>query len=233
MTTRRSSTWVAAQNELTRSTLDIPARADWHGRLVALMELPVLQHATLRGDQLFCYERPVGAEQFVLSPALGRRSREDPVVLRDPATSSADAATAIDWYYPSNDGALVAVGISEGGTEHSVLHLISGADGSPVGGDGDRIPDTRASSVAWEPDGTGFFYVRYPAGDDYNRTVHHHRLGADWRADPVVGRPSRPAGLARRRAHPRRSLADRPRRGRLSADGRPRPRPPVRPRGRR
>ncbi len=186
VTTRRSSIWVAAQNELTRSTLDIPARADWHGRLVALMELPVLQHATLRGDHLFCYERPAGAEQFVLSRRSAVDPTSEPVVLRDPATSSADAATAIDWYYPSNDGAVVAVGISEGGTEHSVLHLLSGVDGSPVGGDGDRIPDTRASSVAWEPDGTGFFYVRYPAGDDYNRTVHHHRLGTDWRADPVV-----------------------------------------------
>ena len=178
--------WVAAQNELTRSTLDIPARADWHGRLVALMELPVLQHATLRGDHLFCYERPAGAEQFVLSRRSAVDPTSEPVVLRDPATSSADAATAIDWYYPSSDGAVVAVGLSEGGTEYSVLHLLSGADGSPVGDDGDRIPDTRASSVAWEPDGTGFFYVRYPAGDDYNRTVHHHRLGADWRADPIV-----------------------------------------------
>ena len=67
-----------------------------------------------------------------------------------------------------------------------MLHLISGTDGSPAGGDGDRIPDTRACSVAWEPDGSGFFYIRYPAGDEYNRTVHHHRLGADWRDDPVV-----------------------------------------------
>ena len=178
--------WVEAQNALTRSTLDTPARAVWHERLVALMELPVLQHATRRGDLLFCYERPAGAEQFVLTRRSAGDPTKDAVVLRDPAMASADAATAIDWYFPSNDGALVAVGISEGGTEHSTLHLISGVDGSPTGGDGDRIPETRASSVAWEPDGSGFFYVRYPAGDEYNRTVHHHRLGSDWRDDPVV-----------------------------------------------
>ena len=40
--------------------------------------------------------------------------------------------------------------------------------------------------MAWEPDGSGFFYIRYPAGDEYNRTVHHHPLGSDWRDDPVV-----------------------------------------------
>ncbi len=178
--------WVAAQNELTRSVLDVPARADWHGRLVSLMELPLIQHASLHGGHLFCYERPAGAEQLVLV----RRSTADPaagaVVLLDPAAGSADATTAIDWYYPSKDGSVVAVGISEGGTEHSVLHLISGTDGSPAGDDGDRIPDTRACSVAWVADGSGFFYTRYPDGDEYNRTVHHHRLGADWRNDPVV-----------------------------------------------
>ncbi|HET9666263.1 MAG TPA: prolyl oligopeptidase family serine peptidase [Desertimonas sp.] len=178
--------WVATQNELTSSFLAVPARAEWHRRLLDVMELPVLQHAVLRGDHLFCYERPAGAEQFVLTRRSAIDSAEPPVVLLDPATFSEDAATAIDWYYPSRDGSLVAVGISEGGTEQSVLHVLSGADGSTAGGVGDRIPDTRASSVAWEPDGTGFFYVRYPAGDEYNRTVHHHRLGTDWRDDPVV-----------------------------------------------
>ena len=56
----------------------------------------------------------------------------------------------------------------------------------PLGTPGDEIPNTRACSVAWEPDGAGFFYTRYPEGDEYNRTVHHHRLGTDWRDDPVV-----------------------------------------------
>jgi prolyl oligopeptidase len=178
--------WVAAQNELTRSTLDVPARAEWHRRLVSLMELPVLQQARLRGPHVFCYERPVGAEQFVLTRRSAVDPAADPVVLHDPATSSADSATAIDWYYPSRDGAVVALGISDGGTERSVLRLVSGEDGSPIGSDGDHIPDTRACSVAWEPDGAGFLYTRYPAGDEYNRTVHHHRLGADWHDDPVV-----------------------------------------------
>ena len=164
--------WVAAQNALTRSALDVPARAAWHQRLVALMELPVLQHATLRGDQpvllrASCRRRAVRARP-PRPPAILRRRPSCCSIRR---SSSEDAATAIDWYFPSNDGSLVAVGVSEGGTEHSVLHLISGADGSPAGGDGDRIPDTRACSVAWEPDGSGFFYIRYPSG----RRVQPHR----------------------------------------------------------
>jgi prolyl oligopeptidase len=184
--------WVARQNALTRGVLDDPAglgadRAVWHGRLVDLMQLPVVMGAVRRDDTLFTWERPSGSEQFVLA----RRSAVDatlaPVTLVDPASRSADAATAIDWFEPSDDGGLVAIGTSEGGTENSTLRIVSGSDGSSAGTPGaDEIPNTRACSVAWEPDGAGFFYTRYPEGDQYHRTVHHHRLGAAWADDPVV-----------------------------------------------
>src|SRR5687768_16412057 len=77
--------WVDAQNALTAAHLDHPDRARWHGRLVALMQLPLVQGAQRRGEHLFTYERPDGSEQFVLT----RRSALDPtvdaVVLVDPA----------------------------------------------------------------------------------------------------------------------------------------------------
>ncbi len=176
--------WVAAQNAHTRAALDArPDRSWWHGRLVALMQLPVVLAAQVRGEHLFCLERPAGAEQFLLT----RRSAVDasgpPVVLLDPAAGVADAANAVDWFEASADGALVAVGTSEGGTEDSVLRVLDSADGRDLG---EAIPSTRACSVAWEPDGSGFAYTRYPEGDEYHRTVHHHRLGEDWRDDPVV-----------------------------------------------
>jgi prolyl oligopeptidase len=176
--------WVAAQNARTREALDaLPDRARWHERLVALMQLPVVMAAQVRGERLFCLERPAGAEQFVLT----RRSATDPdaspVVLLDPAVGTADSANAVDWFEASGDGTLVAVGTSEAGSEHSVLRVISGDDGRDLG---EAIPDTRACSVAWEPDVSGFAYTRYPKGDEYHRTVHHHALGADWRDDPIV-----------------------------------------------
>ncbi len=184
MTTPRSAEWVAAQNAHTRAALDArPDRSWWHERIVALMQLPVVLAAQVRGEHLFCLERPAGAEQFLLT----RRSAVDasvpPVVLLDPAAGVADAANAIDWFEASADGALVAVGTSEGGTEDSVLRVLDSADGRDLG---EAIPNTRACSVAWEPDGSGFAYTRYPEGDEYHRTVHHHRLGDDWRDDPVV-----------------------------------------------
>ena len=176
--------WVAAQNAHTRKALDaLPDRARWHERLVALMQLPVVMAAQVRGDRLFCLERPAGAEQFVLTRRSATERDAPPVVLLDPAVGTADSANAVDWFEASPDGSLVAVGTSEGGSEHSVLRVLAGDDGHDLG---EAIPHTRACSVAWEPNGSGFAYTRYPEGDEYHRTVHHHTLGADWRADPVV-----------------------------------------------
>jgi prolyl oligopeptidase len=176
--------WVAAQNAFTRGALD--ARADrpwWHERLVALMQLPVVLAVQVRGEHVFCLERPAGAEQFLLTRRSAVSPDAEPVVLLDPAVGVVDAANAIDWFEASDNGALVAVGTSEGGTENSVLRVLDTTDGRDLG---EAIPNTRACSVAWEPDGSGFAYTRYPEGDEYHRTVHHHRLGADWLDDPVV-----------------------------------------------
>jgi prolyl oligopeptidase len=176
--------WIATQNAHTRAALDArPDRGWWHERLVALMQRPVVMAVQLRGERLFCLERPAGTEQLVLT----RRSAIDPLatptVLLDPGQGVADAANAIDWFEAAPDGSLVAVGTSEGGSEESVLRVLDASDGAERG---EAIPDTRACSVAWEPDCSGFAYTRYPAGDRYHRTVHHHVLGTPWADDPVV-----------------------------------------------
>ena len=58
---------------------------------------------------------------------------------------------------------------------------------------GEEIPYTRACTVAWLPDNSGFYYTRYPtpgsvpAGEElYNRHVFFHRLGQDWQTDADV-----------------------------------------------
>lgn len=184
--------WVAEQNRHTRQALDARLDRDaWHERLVALMGLPVVTTAVVRGDRVFTYERLAGADQFVLAVRSLDTIDAAAAVLFDPAAGSADAAVAVDWFEPSPDGSLVAFGVSEGGTENSTLRVLR--VGRAVGEDpvtveflGDAIPNTRACSVAWEPDGSGFLYTRYPEGDEYHRTVFAHRLGDDPADDPVV-----------------------------------------------
>jgi prolyl oligopeptidase len=178
--------WVAEQNRHTRTALDaIPERGAWHERLVALMSLPLVQAVQVRGDRLIMLEREAGAQQSRLVARSLTEPTAAPMVLADPAAGAADAASAVDWFYASPDGDLVAFGVSEGGTENSLLRIVRTADGSLLA---DEIPNCRACSVGWEPDATGLYYTRYPEGDEYHRTVHRHVLGEDWHDAPIVWR---------------------------------------------
>ena len=180
--------WVAAHNRRTREALDArPTWSRWHERLSALTALPTVLSLVVAGNSLFVLERAAGADQY----SLVLRSAVDPTAegrtLLDPAKMAADGAVAIDWYHPSHDGSFVAYGLSEGGTENSVLHVMEVAGGRvlPL-----RIANTRAASVAWLPDHSGFWYATYPEGDEYHRHIRFHSLdtvpeGNDVE-DPVV-----------------------------------------------
>lgn len=183
--------WVAKQNDRTRQALDArPDRATWHERLVALMGLPVVLAAAVRGDRLFVLERFEGADQAVLVLRSASDASVVPRVLVDPAAATGDSSVAIDWFHPSTDGSLLAYGTSHGGDELSVLHVLAVDTGEQLG---DVIPETRACSIAWLPDDAGFWYTRYPEGDEYNRQVWFHCLGDDWHDDALAwSEPSNP-----------------------------------------
>jgi prolyl oligopeptidase len=118
-------------------------------------------------------------------------------VLFDPtafAFASGDKTSALDWWYPSEDGALIAYGASLSGDEQSTLHVRDVATGKDRK---DIIPRTRMSSVAWLPDGSGFFYSRepdpgsVPKGEEhYHRKVYQHVLGREFEKDPLIFPPA-------------------------------------------
>ena len=179
--------WVAAQNERTRQALDArPDRGRWHERLVALAGRAGRRTGCrLAGDRVFTLERVPAAGPVRAVRPLGRSIRRSPrrgCCSTRPALA-ADATAAIDWYHPSPDGRLVAYGASEGGDERSVLRVLDVDTGEHLA---DEIPDTRAASVGWLPDGSRLLYTRYPAGDEYHRMVYGHTLGSPWADDALV-----------------------------------------------
>ena len=112
----------------------------------------------------------------------------------DPNALNAAGTTALDWYYPSEDGRLLAYGLSENGSEESVLHILDLETGR-------HLPDTiarmRAASLAWLPDATRLLLHpvsrpgEVPAGEEqYHRAIYFHRLGTDPAADPLVFQPA-------------------------------------------
>lgn len=151
------------------------------------------------GGNFFFYLRRDGRQnQPVLYVREGVHG-EDRVLL-DVNTLAPDGTVALDWFYPSPDGRLLAYGTSVNGSEISTLEILETASCRRLP---EKIERTRAASVAWLPDSTGFYYTRYPRPGDvppgeemYHRHVFFHRIGtgkSDGLDDPeVFGRDMNP-----------------------------------------
>lgn len=181
--------WVAAQNAYTAEVLGTqPGRERLRAALAEALAVGLIAAPQLRGARVF-YQRRDGDQN---QPVLYVRDTLDaaPRALLDPNALRADGTVALDWWYASPDGGLLAYGISEAGDEKSTLRVLDVTTGAPLP---DTIPHTRYSSVAWLADGSGFYYSRYPTpgavppGDEnYNQRVFRHTLGADWADDPLI-----------------------------------------------
>ncbi|MGH7499190.1 MAG: prolyl oligopeptidase family serine peptidase [Gemmatimonadales bacterium] len=186
--------WTERQNALTEAYLATrPARAGIRSRLDELLAIGVLEAPVPVRGQYFYQRRDGRQNQPVLYVREGVHG--DDRVLVDPNALDSAGTVALDWYYPSEDGRLLAYGLSENGSEQSVLHLLDVDTGHPLG---ERIPGTRSADLAWLPDGTGFYYTRYPAAGEipvgeehYHRSVFFHVIGSDPAADPLVFKPAR------------------------------------------
>ena len=185
--------WTDAQNALTAAYLEsVVERPVIRARLERLLAIGALSVPTPARGRYFYQRRDGDQNQPVLYVRAGVEG-EDRVAV-DPNTLSEAGTTALDWFFPSEDGDFLAYGLSENGTEQSVLHVLDVRTGERLP---DRIPDTRAASVAWLPDGTGFYYTRYPVRgtvpegeEQYHRAVHFHRLGDDPVSDRQVFKPA-------------------------------------------
>ncbi|HEX6615189.1 MAG TPA: prolyl oligopeptidase family serine peptidase [Gemmatimonadales bacterium] len=186
--------WTARQNEVTEEWLARqPGRERIRRRLRELLTIGVLGVPTPVRGHYFYLRRDGDQNQPVLYVREGVEGTDR--ALLDPNAIDPSGTTALDWYYPSHDGRLLAYGLSQNGSEQSELHVRDVATGEDLP---DRVPRTRAASLAWLPDGSGFYYTRYPAPgevpadeEQYHRAIHFHPLGGDPAADPLVLRPAR------------------------------------------
>jgi prolyl oligopeptidase len=180
-----TAAWTEAQNARTRAALDaVPARVRLAARVRELLGGGLLGVPRPVGKRVFFERRSDGARQMVLYVREGEGAR----ALIDPNTLDPDGLVTLDWWYPSPDGALVAYGLSRGGTEMSTLHVVDVATGRRLP---DEIPHTQRAHVAWS--GDAFYYTVHPTpgsvppGDEhYYRKIRYHRLGDDPSSDALV-----------------------------------------------
>ena len=180
--------WTVAQNERTRAYFGkLPFR---EGILQQLTQLRGEESARFFGLQerrgrilAARFKPPAQQPVLVRLSSLDRPALWRPVF--DPNTYNTNGTTAMDWYVPSPDGRIIAISLSEGGSEDGTLHFFEADTGRELS---DVIPrvqyPTGGGSAAWTADGSGIFYTRYPApGERPEADVHFyqqvwlHRLG--------------------------------------------------------
>ena len=128
--------WSAAQDQLARKYLDsLPLRAPIFKQLFSQFSATSSSYAGLHavGDSVFAYYSQPPKQQPMIAmltnaadPALAR-------VIVDPNLINAQGTTAIDWFEPSPDGKMLAVSMSENGSEDGTLHLFEVASGKQIG----------------------------------------------------------------------------------------------------
>jgi prolyl oligopeptidase len=188
--------WVAEENALTRRYLDAllqrPAIAARVGEL--LRTAPVRRYDFEYRGRLFALklQPPKNQPMLVSLPASGDIGAER--IVLDPNVLDPAGKTAIDFFRPSYDGKRVVVSLSTNGSEDGTAYVYDVATGRRLD---DVIPGvmypTAGGSVEWNADGTGFYYTRYPQGDErpledrhFFQQVFFHRLGTSVASDRYV-----------------------------------------------
>ncbi len=180
--------WSDQENVRTRAYLDrLPSRGALVERLNQLNSSSSIRFSSLvsRAGVLFALKtQPPKPQPYLVALA----SPDDPDSARtvvDPNVLDPTGATTIDFYEPSLDGKLVAVSLSKGGTEDGSVAVFEVATGNQRPELVPRVNGaTAGGSVAWNRDGSGFWYTRYPrAGErpvtdlNFFQQVYYHRLG--------------------------------------------------------
>jgi prolyl oligopeptidase len=187
--------WMKAQADGTRLRLDaLPGRAALLARIHALRNADLERGGFVRrGDRWFYEVFEPGAQVPKLYYRDGLNGPEH--LLVDPGQLGQGSGThySLDYFEPSWDGRLMAYGISAGGSEASVLHVLDVASGQSHP---EAITRAADSIVAWRPDNRSFFYLRYPEPTpqtppdqrEYNARTYLHQLGVhtDGNGDAVV-----------------------------------------------
>jgi prolyl oligopeptidase len=182
--------WVEAQNQVTMGYLaGLPKRDAIQKRLTELYNYERFGIPKVRGGVQF-YARNSGLQnQSVLYV---QAAGAEPKVLIDPNPWAKDGATALAEWTPSKDGKHLAYAVQDGGTDWRTIKLRDVATGADLA---DTLEGAKyTGAVAWLPDGSGFYYSRFPAppaGQKYqsetqNEAIWLHKVGTPQSADTMV-----------------------------------------------
>jgi prolyl oligopeptidase len=186
--------WTAQQNRHSREWFDArPVRKRIEANLHAMYAKDTPSHAgiTSRPGLLFALKFQPPKQQRLLVTLASPDDLSSEKVVLDPNEIEPKGQVAMDWYVPSPDGKLIAVCLSENGSEDGSLHFFRTDTGERLT---DRIPrvqyPTGGGSAAWLPDNSGIFYTRYPHKGERSETdlnffqkIYFHKIGTPTEQD--------------------------------------------------
>jgi prolyl oligopeptidase len=180
--------WTEEQNRTARGYLDkLPTRDSLAYEFQKLYAQVSADYSGLvvRSNLIFALRFKPPAQQAVLVSMRSPNDLKTEKTVLDPNALDAQGGTSIDFYEPSRDGRYVAVSLSEKGSEAGTVYVYETGTGKKLSDVVVRVQfPTGGGSVAWNAEGTGFFYTRYPAPGErpavderFYQQVYFHRLG--------------------------------------------------------
>ena len=182
--------WVDAQNAVTFDYLQaIPERPAITARLKQLWDYEKYTIPVKQGGRYFYKYNDGLQNQYLLYTQETLDS--EPQLLIDPNSWAEDDTVALSAYFPSPDGRFLAYTIQDGGTDWRTARVMDLETREILS---DDLEWLKFTSLAWTPDGSGFYYSRYPepdAGAKHQESSTHqkayfHRVGTGQEADELI-----------------------------------------------
>ena len=188
--------WVAQENAYSRAYLDgITSRKPIYDWLAKMDQETGVGYGSVQyqGGQIFALKYDPKVQQPVLVTLRSPSDVASERVVVDPNKLNAKGTTSIQFFVPSLDGKYVVVCLPEGGSENGGIRVFETATGRQLSDEVPRVQfATGGGSVAWNGDGSGFYYTRYPhegerpAADRLLSVVYFHKLETPTSRDTYV-----------------------------------------------
>ncbi|WP_414550644.1 prolyl oligopeptidase family serine peptidase [Anabaena sp. CCY 0017] len=182
--------WISAENQITFAYLnEIPAREKIKQRLTKLWDYEKYGIPFKEGNNYFYFKNDGLQNQSVLYTL--KTLDAEPKVLIDPNQLSTDGTIALSGLAISDNGQLLAYGLSSSGSdwqEWKVRDVETGEDLQ------DHLKWIKFSGASWTKDNQGFFYSRYDEPNEktkledvnYYQKLYYHQLGTSQSEDILI-----------------------------------------------